>query len=82
MAEVALNVFWFSSGYSIYDELLANKTLVPLQGTIEGDRHNADGTLHYVTPKGSSSIPKYFLNQSGKYVYKFLSWYDDFIIRK
>jgi len=48
-----------------YQELLDSNVIQPLKGEIEGMRNADDGTLHYVTPNGSSSIPKYFLEKAG-----------------
>jgi len=49
---------------SIYDELLENGILSPLTTSVEGMRTLED-TCHFITPGGVSTIPKYFLNQSG-----------------
>lgn len=48
-----------------HDELISNGLLVPLSGTIEGDKNSDGETTHYVTPKGVSSLVKHFINKSG-----------------
>jgi hypothetical protein len=51
-----------------HDELISNGLLVPLSGTIEGDKNSDGETTHYVTPKGVSSLVKHFINKSGKFI--------------
>lgn len=48
---------------TFHDELISNGLLTPLIGSIEGDRSAGD-TVHYVTPKGVSSLVKYFIKKS------------------
>lgn len=50
----------------LYDELLANQVLVPLSGTIEGERKDLARTVleNYVAPHGINSVVKHFLNNS------------------
>ncbi|XP_071808431.1 renalase-like [Asterias amurensis] len=51
---------------SYHQELLTNGLLQPLTATIDGarDSHYEQGTVHYVTPQGVSSIVKHFLKNS------------------
>lgn len=49
---------------SYYDELLGAGVLVPLNSHVEGMRTTEEGTTHFVTPKGSSSIVKHFLKEA------------------
>ncbi|CAL1544561.1 unnamed protein product [Lymnaea stagnalis] len=50
---------------STYDELIAHGIFTPLQGQIEGPNDfNQPGAQHFVTPQGSSSLVKYFLQKS------------------
>lgn len=48
----------------IYQPLLNEKLLEPLTANILGYKSRRTNVVHYVTPEGSSSIVKYFLNQS------------------
>ncbi|KAG0712540.1 Renalase [Chionoecetes opilio] len=48
-----------------YDELLGAGVLTPLTSQVEGMRTTQEGTTHYVTPKGSSSIVKHFIQEGG-----------------
>ena len=50
----------------VYDELLANKVLVPLSGTIDGERKDLTKTVmgNYVAPQGINSVVKHFLSNS------------------
>ncbi|XP_038060031.1 renalase-like isoform X2 [Patiria miniata] len=50
---------------SYHGELISNGVLKPLEGIIEGAVESAQGTLHYVSPNGTSSIVKHFLKNSG-----------------
>lgn len=54
--------------YSFYKELLSSSVLVPFSGVIEGE-NKQDGVQHFIAPEGTSSIVKYFINQSGKINY-------------
>ncbi|XP_033127274.1 renalase-like isoform X2 [Anneissia japonica] len=54
-----------SSHAQFYSELISNHILTPCQVVIEGMRDSDGDTKHYVTPKGTSSIVKYYLQQSG-----------------
>ena len=47
-----------------YDELLSAGVLVPLTSHVEGMRTSEEGTTHYVTPKGTSSIVKHFIKEA------------------
>lgn len=47
----------------IYKELIDASVLTPFHGNIEGSRHT-DGDKHYVTTEGTSSVCRYFLNNS------------------
>lgn len=49
---------------SYYDELLSAGVLVPLTSHVEGMRTSEEGTTHYVTPKGTSSIVKHFMREA------------------
>ncbi|KAH9498376.1 hypothetical protein Btru_008130 [Bulinus truncatus] len=50
---------------SVYDELLTQGVFSPLQGHIEGPSDfNQPGSQHFVTPQGSNSLVKYFLQKS------------------
>ncbi|XP_022112095.1 renalase-like [Acanthaster planci] len=48
-----------------HEELISNGVLVPFEGRIEGSKESEPGTLNFVTPNGSSSIVKHFLQTSG-----------------
>ncbi|ELT99581.1 hypothetical protein CAPTEDRAFT_156960 [Capitella teleta] len=50
---------------SIYNDLLQNGFLSPMRGSIEGENPYDDDATHYVTPKGSGSIVKHFLEAAG-----------------
>lgn len=47
---------------SYYDELVSAGVLVPLSSHVEGMK-TQEGTTHYVTPKGTSSIVKHFMKE-------------------
>eukprot|EP00088_Acartia_fossae_P039228 TRINITY_DN40832_c0_g1_i1.p1 TRINITY_DN40832_c0_g1~~TRINITY_DN40832_c0_g1_i1.p1 ORF type:complete len:351 (-),score=56.69 TRINITY_DN40832_c0_g1_i1:451-1503(-) len=50
----------------IYEELIGAGLLSSLDPKdIQGFRHGDDGTLHYFTPQGMSSLVKHFFNRSG-----------------
>jgi len=49
----------------VYDDLISAELLKDLNPKdIEGFRHGEDGTKHYVTPQGVSSLVKHFFNRS------------------
>uniref|UniRef100_A0A8D8TJF1 Renalase n=1 Tax=Cacopsylla melanoneura TaxID=428564 RepID=A0A8D8TJF1_9HEMI len=48
----------------IYGPLLNKKLLEPLRANIIGYKSKRENVIHYVTPEGSSSIVKFFLNNS------------------
>lgn len=54
----------------IYDELLAGRVLVPLSGTVEGERKDLTGSVieNYVAPRGINGVVKHFLNSSAAQV--------------
>lgn len=58
------NIFVFSLS-SFYQELLMNGIFKPLEGTTEGMMAMEEGTVHYVTPSGMSSVVKHYLKESG-----------------
>ncbi|XP_068247553.1 renalase-like isoform X2 [Palaemon carinicauda] len=47
-----------------YEELIGAGILAPLTCSIEGMKDSAEGTNHYVTPKGISSVVKHFMNSA------------------
>ncbi|KAK6169362.1 hypothetical protein SNE40_020431 [Patella caerulea] len=47
----------------LYQDLVENGVLSPMQGKMEGD-NSAEGSQHFVTPKGVSSLVKYYLGLS------------------
>ncbi|KAK0051794.1 renalase [Biomphalaria pfeifferi] len=50
---------------SVYDELLSQGVFTPLRGNIEGPSDfNQPGSQHFVSPQGSNSLVKYFLQKS------------------
>ncbi|CAH1795511.1 unnamed protein product [Owenia fusiformis] len=49
---------------SIHSQLIEGDILQPLTITPEGSRSHAEGTCHYVTPGGVSTLVKYFLKKS------------------
>lgn len=48
----------------IYTPLIKERLMEPLRATILGYKSKRNNVVHYVTPLGSSSLVKYFLNQS------------------
>ncbi|KAK7112130.1 hypothetical protein V1264_011631 [Littorina saxatilis] len=49
----------------LYSELQSQGLLAPLKGKIDGpNRFDQDGAQHFVTPQGSSSLVKHFLQQA------------------
>ncbi|XP_024120809.1 renalase isoform X2 [Oryzias melastigma] len=54
------------SHHSFYTELLSAGVLQPLDCPIEGLRQR-DGSTDYVTPRGTGSLVKHFLSQSGSH---------------
>ncbi|KAF7705212.1 renalase isoform X1 [Silurus meridionalis] len=50
---------------SFYQELLMHGIFKPLEATVEGMSPMEQGTIHYITPSGTSSIVKYYLKESG-----------------
>ena len=56
--------------FRLYEELLSAEVLQPVTGLIEGENDHPfyappEGTKHYMTPTGISSLVKYFINKSG-----------------
>uniref|UniRef100_A0A7M5WQ83 Amine oxidase domain-containing protein n=1 Tax=Clytia hemisphaerica TaxID=252671 RepID=A0A7M5WQ83_9CNID len=49
---------------SVHEDLLANDILRPLTSRVENMKKSEEGTQHFVAPKGSASIPKYFISKS------------------
>ncbi|KAK2169433.1 hypothetical protein LSH36_10g12015 [Paralvinella palmiformis] len=54
----------FNANNSIYEELLNNGLLKPLNGQIEGDRIWPEGTQHFVSPHGIYSVIEYYLKKA------------------
>jgi len=54
------------SHHSFYEELLSEGVLKSLDAPIEG-MMNKDGSIHYMTPLGTSSIVKHYLKQSERH---------------
>ncbi|XP_058262596.1 renalase [Hemibagrus wyckioides] len=54
---------------SFYQELLTHGIFEPLEATVEGMMTMEEGTVHYVTPSGMSSIVKHYLKESGAEVF-------------
>ena len=59
------DLFILSLTFSVHEDLLANGILRPLTSRVDNMRKSEEGTQHFVAPKGSASIPKYFLSKSG-----------------
>lgn len=55
---------FLSNHTDIYQPLLDEKLLEPFTANIIGYKSRKKNVTHYVTPQGSSSIVKYFLNKS------------------
>ncbi|XP_077867677.1 renalase-like [Saccoglossus kowalevskii] len=49
---------------SFYEELLSNHIIEPFVGMIEGEKPSEDDKRNYITPDGSNTVVKYFLNQA------------------
>ena len=56
---------------SFHDELFAAGILKPFQGVMDGQREKDGSSQHYVTPNGSNTIVKHFLEQSGTHIQVF-----------
>ncbi|XP_026993483.1 renalase isoform X2 [Tachysurus fulvidraco] len=54
---------------SFYQELLTHGVLKPLEATVVGMMAMEEGTEHYVTPSGMSSIVKHYLKEAGAEVF-------------
>ncbi|XP_060716652.1 renalase isoform X4 [Tachysurus vachellii] len=54
---------------SFYQELLTHGVLKPLEATVEGMMAMEEGTEHYATPSGMSSIVKHYLKEAGAEVF-------------
>uniref|UniRef100_V9KUD2 Renalase n=2 Tax=Callorhinchus milii TaxID=7868 RepID=V9KUD2_CALMI len=50
---------------SFYEELLSHSILKPLLSPVEGMIREEKGISNYMTPRGASSIVKYYLTESG-----------------
>ncbi|XP_065651484.1 renalase [Hydra vulgaris] len=49
---------------SVYNELLNEKVLSPLEGLVDGMKDYGDQVKHYVAPRGLNAIPKYFIKKA------------------
>ncbi|XP_013784782.1 renalase-like isoform X1 [Limulus polyphemus] len=52
-----------------YEDLIESELLQPMISKFEGMKKVASGTLNFVTPNGSGSLVKYYLNKSGAEVH-------------
>ncbi|BFZ02679.1 hypothetical protein BsWGS_05718 [Bradybaena similaris] len=63
---ITLTKEYSSKRQSLYDELQSQGILKHMQGKIEGPNNfDLPGAQHFVTPAGSSSLVKYFLQKAG-----------------
>ncbi|CAG5135335.1 unnamed protein product [Candidula unifasciata] len=66
---ITLSKEYSSKRQSLYSELQSQGILKPMQGKVEGPNNfDLPGAQHFVTPDGSSSLVKYFLQKSGAYI--------------
>ncbi|KAM3860008.1 renalase [Diretmus argenteus] len=56
--------YYSHAHHSFYEELLSVGVLKPLEAPVEGLKHQ-DGSRHYMTPLGISSVIRHYATQSG-----------------
>ena len=53
--------------FRYYKELEDCGLIKPMTCEVENDKNRPDGTSHYITPSGMSSLVKHYLSTSGLY---------------
>ena len=64
---VIVHVKCVDASYRYFDELLKEKVIQPLTGTLHGDKRPLDGTRDFVAAGGINSVVKYFTAKSGNF---------------